>query len=271
MKNTKIAITSLAIAASCFGVSTRAEAAIEILAFTDFATTYSFTGQDNLILGTFLFLDGNNYVGAYDARDGNNCKPYIAVRAGATMKDNLTGSSQVYLDAGNDGFTVMNSTMFPVGGPNGMICRNLPVLSSLSYAGHVLIIQGGAGADTIIGGNGADYIWGGDGNDVIYESGSSNILHGDAGNDDLHGDVNGGTLFGEGGNDVVWINSYTQVSTSTGSDRLVLSGAPRSGYVFDCGADPDRYVWSTTLSSSQWFVSCETKVSYGTCVNRTGI
>ena len=66
-----------------------------------------------------------------------------------------------------------------------------------------VLIDGGAGNDTITGSQNADVLMGGDGNDTIYGLGGNDIITGDAGNDALYGGDGDDVLVGGMGADTL--------------------------------------------------------------------
>jgi Ca2+-binding RTX toxin-like protein len=103
-----------------------------------------------------------------------------------------------------------------------------------------LMIDGGAGNDTIVGGELDDTIHGGAGNDSIMGMGGADHLFGDAGNDQLIGGADDDTLDGGDGADLL--------AGEVGNDSLIGHGGSDSIYG---GKGDDRLIGGNG-SDSMW-------------------
>lgn len=90
-----------------------------------------------------------------------------------------------------------------------------------------LIIQGGAGDDTIYAGDGNDTIYGGDGNDIIYGGDGENIMFGGTGDDTLHAGIGNNIMTGGEGKDtfVFDVDSFESSGTTVIKDFHVSQGS----------------------------------------------
>lgn len=104
-----------------------------------------------------------------------------------------------------------------------------------------VLVEGGAGNDTLIGGPGFDRLKSGDGNDVLRGLGSPDVLEGDDGNDIVEGGDGDDELTGGRGNDKVsggaGADHFETVvppkATSQGLGNDVYDGGPGNDYVAD--------------------------------------
>ncbi|MEM8794744.1 MAG: LamG-like jellyroll fold domain-containing protein, partial [Pseudomonadota bacterium] len=98
---------------------------------------------------------------------------------------------------------------------------------------------GGEGADTLDGGSGADTINGGIGDDTLFGGGGSDALNGGIGNDQL---------FGGSGNDVIdGGEGADTIDGGSGSDTIILSGDER-GTTVEGGTGTDTIVLASDVT-----------------------
>lgn len=110
-----------------------------------------------------------------------------------------------------------------------------------------LIVDGGAGDDTITTGAGDDIVYGGDGNDVVKTGAGSDYIEGGNGNDSIDGGAGNDVIYGGDGNDtLVGGAGNDYVEGGNGNDLLrggagndMLSGGNGDDRI-ESGAGADR-------------------------------
>ena len=162
---------------------------------------------------------------------------------GYAGEDRFTNRSSLLVIAhagsGNNTFTSTTAGFFYGGAGRSVV--------DFSAASGTVVVQGGAGSDTIYGGTGtnfldggaganiivanpqsvANYINGGAGDDKLYGGGGLNIIHGGAGNDTIYGGTGKNYLFGDAGVDMLLGNaasSMNYLDGGEGNDTLKAGG-----------------------------------------------
>ncbi|MGX7681821.1 calcium-binding protein [Jatrophihabitans sp. DSM 45814] len=96
------------------------------------------------------------------------------------------------------------------------------------FVEEALIVDGGAGNDTIVGGSGNDTLSGGAGDDNIQGGAGNDVIFGNAGNDVIDGNVGTDTeILGAGADTAVWNpgEGNDVVDGSAGVDTLAFNGS----------------------------------------------
>ena len=188
-------------------------------------------GDDTVVPGDggdTITVTGSGAADTFDVRQNGSD---LVIRRGTSSISIPTtglaaGIEQVVLNAGNGADTItignldqVGATLLTVNGEDGN-----DTISALGAAiGSVrLLIDGGAGddtltgsddADTILGGAGLDVITGNNGNDTLLGGADADVISGNNGNDVIDGNDGDDTLLGDAGDD--------SVSGSFGNDMLV--------------------------------------------------
>ena len=142
------------------------------------------TGDGSVDLVTVNGTGGNDQIqilaaGSSVTVNGLAAQVVISGAEGAAITDVLT------ISAGNGNDTINAGTV-----PAGSIG---------------LVLDGGAGNDTITGGAGNDQLLGGAGNDILLGKGGNDLLFGGDGDDTLTGGTGDDQVFGQAGNDrMIW-------------------------------------------------------------------
>ena len=105
--------------------------------------------------------------------------------------------------------------------------------------GKNLVIDGGAGNDTLVGAAGRDSIVGGDGDDSLMGATNDDVLNGGAGLDTLLGEAGSDVLYGDSGDDVLSGGDGRDVSYGGAGNDSIDAGAGIFGDLMYGGADND--------------------------------
>jgi Ca2+-binding RTX toxin-like protein len=176
-------------------------------------------GNDRMIWNpgddTDLF-EGGNGLDIAEVNGGNGAEIFTITANGARVRFDRVNPAPFALDIGTTETLVVNGN---AGDDNISASGNLAALITI-------LIDGGAGADTIVGGNGADYLFGGIDNDSVDGGVGNDYLDGGGGTDALVGGANDDTyaLGAEAsGNDTVTDASGTDTITSTVDRSLAFA------------------------------------------------
>lgn len=186
--------------------------------------------------GTVSLVDRNLTVTGTDAADNVNIgkeagasgDQLVVTLNGTTQRFDVSAVDQILINtlAGNDRVSTMPAMPARVktmsASPTGMSAR--PTIMSAIPGGYIttpMIVDGGAGDDTLVTGGGNDSVIGGDGNDVIAGGNGNDSLDGGAGNDRLTGMQGDDSLLGGDGNDLMLGDAgQDQLFGQAGDDTL---------------------------------------------------
>ena len=221
-----------------------------------------YSGQDTLLFGPNLTPTMVHFTASPD-----NVYDVIAVMpdgGSVTLRSEYQDGGWAGSTPSIEAFTFADGTSYTMAQVQAMMKTPTEMADVLRLSGTVnalggddlvlatgaVVVDGGAGNDTIYGSASVDTINGGDGNDYIVGGNGSDILNGGAGNDTIYGNGTGPDMFGYvdeihggEGDDYVYANLYdTNVTGDAGIDTIDLSGVSAS------------YAWTVdlTLSSNQF-------------------
>ena len=106
-----------------------------------------------------------------------------------------------------------------------------------------LLMQGGAGDDTLLGGSGKDTIDAGSGDDLVHGGAGDDLILGGAGKDTLYGDAGQDSIYGGAGDDLILGGKGDDVlSGGTGNDVFAWSSSDLGGVdkILDFDLDEDK-------------------------------
>src|SRR5262249_15301734 len=163
-------------------------------------------------------LEGGAGVDTVEVNDGNAAETMLISANGARVRVDRSSPAAFSLDSGRAENGVINAN----GGDDVITAGNgLATLISL-------IIDGGAGNDTITGGDGDDLLFGGTGDDVIIGGRGNDFLAGGDGDDRLTGGPGNDQVFGQAGNDrMIWNSGDGNdlLEGGDGVDTVEINGA----------------------------------------------
>lgn len=158
-----------------------------------------------------------------------NASLFTQTRGAMTIRGTL-GDDVVGISADTDNFIVR------INGAEMTFSRSLIArISVLTYEGHdrisigenvgAVVVNGGAGNDTIYGNIGDDRLNGGAGDDLIKGQAGNDRLYGDSGNDTIYGQAGNDFLEGGDGDDrLIAGDGNDYLSGGNGNDRLYGEG-----------------------------------------------
>ena len=184
-----------------------------------------------------------------DTLTGNSQDNFFLAGAGDDMINGQGGTGDLAFESRDADFILTNTSMVidPValGVPtetdtlsnvegaflSGGVSDNL--LDASAFTLGAVVLNGGAGNDTLLGGSGTDSLNGGEGNDLIQANGGDDLLNGGAGNDQLYGGIGNDTLNGGDGNDTLHGGGYDPVLLGLTDNDQLTGGRGNDTYVFD--------------------------------------
>lgn len=201
----------------------------------------------------FLADMGANVKGTFDALPSSG--PVLTIN-GTTADDviEVIATGNQYVIKRN---FVTTTESFPIEDYTSVVVNALGGNDRILISGSVpaVVVNAGAGNDTVIGGTGDDTINGGSGADLLFGYNGNDIINGDGGNDNIYGGEGADRLFGgtgvdfmlgEAGNDLMdGGNDNDSLDGGSGSDKLfggagndtVYGGSSRDTLNGGSGAD----------------------------------
>ena len=167
--------------------------------------------------------EGGAGIDTVEVNGSNASERFTTVSSGSRVRFNRTGPTPFALDIGSTENLVVNAN----GGDDSFTAGN-------GLAGLILImVDGGAGNDTLQGGDGNDVLEGGEGNDLIDGGAGSDVANLGAGDDTFIWNPGDGSDMIEG---------------EAGNDTLVFNGS-NAGESFDVSANGSRVRFSRDVGN----------------------
>jgi Ca2+-binding RTX toxin-like protein len=105
------------------------------------------------------------------------------------------------------------------------------------------VLDGGTGNDVISGGAGNDTVYGGAGNDTISGGAGDDVIHGGPGNDVIGGGAGDDLIYGGAGNDVIDGGSGNDVIYGGSGNDTIYGGAGNDLLIVEPGHGSTEFLW----------------------------
>ncbi len=204
--------------------------------------------------GRSLIQDGT-FSGAFESVTFNNPTGSLTIEGGAgndtfTIEALDATFSAAFTVNGNDGNDWIDATGF---NHSGIVLNGGAGADTLTGSRWDDALDGGVGNDSLLGGDGNDELQGGDGNDTLDGQAGDDVVRGHIGDDSLLGGAGSDSLLGGDGNDVLEGGADTDtLDGELGNDTLIVTGGNDS-MIGGAGIDEVRQVYdgNQVLSDTQ--------------------